>query len=142
MAEIKTKQTNADVKAFIEEFAATEQKKADGLALLEFFTKVTGHEAKMWGPTMIGFGQYHYKSERSAQEGDWPLVGFSPRKAAISLYVYSAAPGQEEMLTRLGKYKIGKGCIYANKLADIKKDVLEELIHSTINFLQEKFKQS
>ena len=84
---------------------------------------------------MIGFGQYHYKSERSKQEGDWFLVGFSPRKAAISLYVYSGCAGQDELLNDLGKFKMGKSCIYVNKLSDIDLDTLKKLIHSTIAFL-------
>jgi hypothetical protein len=88
----------------------------------------TGCEPKMWGPSIIGFGMYHYKSERSRQEGDWPLVGFSPRKAAISLYVYSGAAGQEDLLSGLGKFKMGKGCIYVKKLADIDQEVLKKLM--------------
>lgn len=101
----------------------------------------TGYEPKMWGESIIGFGKYHYKSERSTQEGDWPLVGFSPRKAAISLYVYSGCPGQEELLKDLGKFKMGKACIYINKLSDINQEALKKLIQSTIEFLQTKHKQ-
>ena len=138
MAEIKTKQTNANVEDFINTFANTEQKRKDGFELLKLMQDFTGYEAKMWGPTMIGFGQYHYKSEKSRQEGDWPLVGFSPRKAAISLYVYSGCPGQEDLLKDLGKFKMGKGCIYVNKLSDINLDILKKMMKSTIDFLQEK----
>lgn len=138
MAEIKTKQTNANVEDFINTFANTEQKRKDGFELLKLMQDFTGYEPKMWGPTMIGFGQYHYKSEKSRQEGDWPLVGFSPRKAAISLYVYSGCPGQEDLLKDLGKFKMGKGCIYVNKLSDINLDILEKMMKSTIDFLQEK----
>lgn len=101
----------------------------------------TGYEPKMWGESIIGFGKYHYKSERSTQEGDWPLVGFSPRIAAISLYVYSGCPGQEELLKDLGKFKMGKACIYINKLSDINQEALKKLIQSTIEFLQTKHKQ-
>lgn len=136
---IKTTQTEASVEDFINDFAATPQKKEDGFELLKLMKEHTGYDAKMWGPTMIGFGYYHYKSERSKQEGDWPLVGFSPRKAAISLYVYSAAPGQEELLKQLGKFTMGKGCIYVKKLADINIEVLKELISGTIKFLHEKW---
>ncbi|MCK7528814.1 MAG: DUF1801 domain-containing protein [Ignavibacteriales bacterium] len=88
----------------------------------------------MWGATMIGFGSYHYKSEKSRQEGDWPLVGFSPRKAAISLYVYSGCAGQEELLKELGKFKMGKGCIYIKKLSDINQDTLKKIMKTTIEF--------
>jgi hypothetical protein len=99
----------------------------------------TGFEPQMWGPSIIGFGTYHYKSDRSKQEGDWPLVGFSPRKAAISLYVFSGAPGQDEMLKNLGKFKMGKGCIYVKKLSDINVEVVKQLMDSTIHFLRKKF---
>ena len=89
MGELKTKQYDGDVFEFINPFANTEQKRKDSYELVEFMQKVTGYPPKMWGPSIIGFGSYHYKSKRSIQEGDWPLVGFSPRKAAISLYVFS-----------------------------------------------------
>ena len=92
MAELKTKQTDADVTDFINTFADTEQKRKDSFELLKIMQDFTGFEPKMWGASIIGFGRYHYKSTRSTQEGDWPLVGFSPRKAAISLYVYSGLP--------------------------------------------------
>ncbi|WP_129715644.1 DUF1801 domain-containing protein [Pedobacter sp. SYP-B3415] len=139
MAEIKTKPTAADVGEFIDAFADTEQKRLDALQLLQFMQEVTGHTAKVWGSSIIGFGSYHYTSERSRQEGDWPLVGFSPRKAAISLYVYSGAPGQEELLAGLGKFKMGKGCIYIKKLADVNQEVLKQLIETTIVFLEDKY---
>lgn len=136
---IKTTQTTASVADFINEFAATPQKKQDGFALLELMKGHTGYDPKMWGTSIIGFGLYHYKSEKSRQEGDWPLVGFSPRKAAISLYVYSGAPGQDELLKQLGKFTMGKGCIYVKKLSDINQEVLKEIISGTIDFLQEKW---
>ena len=140
MAEIKTKQTSADVAEFIRAFAQTEQKQQDGFELLKLMQETTGCEAKMWGPSIIGFGSYHYKSERSRQEGDWPLVGFSPRKAAISLYVFSGTEAQELLLKDLGKVKMGKGCIYVNKLSDINREVLVQLIRENIAFLKSKFK--
>lgn len=139
MAEIKTKMTDADVHEFINTFADTEQKKKDSFELLRLIKDLTGFEPKMWGPSMIGFGQYHYKSERSRQEGDWPLVGFSPRKTAISLYIYSGAPGQDELLKELGKYKMGKGCIYVKRLSDINLDALKKMIQTTIEHLQAKY---
>jgi hypothetical protein len=139
MAAIKTKQTDAVVSDFINSFANTDQKKKDGFELLKLMQDFTGYEPKMWGPSIIGFGQYHYKSERSKQEGDWPLVGFSPRKAAISLYVYSGCSGQDDLLKELGKFKMGKGCIYVTKLVDIDQEVLKKLIKTTIDFLQSKY---
>ncbi|MGD9993660.1 MAG: DUF1801 domain-containing protein [Salinivirgaceae bacterium] len=138
MAELKTKPNDADVREFIKAFADTDQKKEDSFELLKLMQDLTGFEPKMWGASIIGFGQYHYKSERSRQEGDWPLVGFSPRKTAISLYVYSGCSGQEELLKDLGKFKMGKGCIYVKKLSDINQEALKKLMLSTIEFLQKK----
>jgi hypothetical protein len=135
MAEIKTKQNNANVIEFINSFADSEQKRKDSFELLKLMQDFTGFEPKMWGPSMIGFGSYHYKSERSRQEGDWLLVGFSPRKAAISLYVYTGASEHEHLLEGLGKYKIGKACIYIKKLSDINQDVLRKLMKETIDYL-------
>lgn len=139
MAAIKTKQTDADVHEFIRAFASTEQKIADSFKLVELMRETTGYEPRMWGPSIIGFGVYHYKSSRSRQEGDWPLVGFSPRKQALSLYVYAGCKGQDEMLGQLGKYKMGKACIYVKKLSDIDVDVLKQLITSSVSFLREKY---
>jgi hypothetical protein len=139
MAALKTTKTNADVKDFINSFADTEQKRQDSFELLKLMREITGHEPKMWGPTMIGFGQYHYKSERSRQEGDWPLVGFSPRKAAISLYVYTGNPEHEHLLKDLGKFKMGKACIYIKKLSDINAVALKNLMNETISFLHAKY---
>ena len=136
MAELKTKKSGADVNEFINSFADTEQKRKDSYELLKLMREFTGFEPKMWGASMIGFGQYHYKSERSSQEGDWPLVGFSPRKAAISLYVYTGAPEHEHLLEGLGKFKKGAACIYVKKLSDIDQEALKKLMKTTIGFLQ------
>jgi hypothetical protein len=140
MAEIKTKQHSADVTGFINTFADTEQKRIDSFELLKLMQDFTGFEPKMWGPTIIGFGSYHYKSERSRQEGDWPLIGFSPRKAAISLYVFTGAKEHEYLLKDLGKFKMGKACIYVKKLSDINQDVLKKLMKETVDYLQFKYK--
>lgn len=139
MSTIKTQQTDADVYEFIRTFAQTERKQEDSYALVELMREVTGYEPKMWGPSIIGFGSYHYRSERSRQEGDWPLVGFSPRKAAISLYVFTGSPEHKYLLENLGKFKRGKACIYVNKLTDINLDALKILILETIAFLHEKY---
>lgn len=139
MAELKTKKNDADVDEFINSYANTEQKKQDSFELVKLMKDVSGYEPKMWGDSIIGFGQYHYKSERSSQEGDWMLIGFSPRKTAISLYVYTGCAGQEELLKDLGKFKIGKACIYVKKLADINQDPLKKLIKSSIDFLKAKY---
>ena len=140
MAELKTKLNNADVNKFISSFADTEQKRRDSFELIRLFQDFTGFEPRMWGQSIIGFGSYHYKSERSSQEGDWPLVGFSPRKSAISLYVYTATKEHEYLLEGLGKYKMGKACIYIKKLSDINQDVLKKLVKETANYLQSKYR--
>ncbi len=139
MAELKTKVNNADVVAFIKANANSEQQCSDSLALLKLMQDHTGYAPKMWGTSIIGYGVYHYKSTKSKQEGDWPLVGFSPRKKAISLYVYMGAKGQELLLKDLGKFKMGKACIYINKLSDINIDVLKNIMDTTIMYLKEKY---
>jgi hypothetical protein len=132
MAEIKTKATDADPMAFLD---AVEHptRRADGLALLEIYERVTGEPPRMWGTSMVGFGQYHYKSERSRQEGDWPLAAFSPRKAALTLYLMDGFAGGEdgryaELLAALGKHKTSRGCLYVTKLTDVDVSVLEAII--------------
>jgi len=140
MAELKTKQNNANVSEFINLFADSEQKRKDSFELLKLMQDFTGYEPTMWGPSIIGFGCYHYKSEKSRQEGDWPLIGFSPRKAAISLYVYTGAKEHEYLLEGLGKYKMGKVCIYVKKLSDINQGVLKKLMKETSDYLQTKYR--
>lgn len=140
MAELKTKQHDADVTEFINSFAGSEQKRKDSFELLKLMEDITGFKPLMWGPSIIGFGSYHYKSERSSQEGDWFLVGFSPRKAAISLYVFTGAEEHEHLLQDLGKFKMGKACIYVKKLSDINQDALKKLILTTVDYLKSKYK--
>lgn len=137
MAELKTKQHDGDVFEFINSFANTQQKREDSFELVKLMQKVTGHPPRMWGPSMIGFGSYHYKSNRSKQEGDWPLVAFSPRKAAISLYVFSGTPEHEYLLKDLGKFTMRKACIYVKRLSDINIEALERLMYATIEFLKD-----
>lgn len=131
MAEIKTQENEANVAEFIESYVSSEQKKQDSYQLMKLMEKVSGHPAKMWGTSLIGFGSYHYKSARSKQEGEWPLVAFSPRKTALSLYLYSGEE-QDELLAKLGKHTMGKGCVYVKKLADVDLSVLEKLIELKI----------
>lgn len=140
MAELKTQKTDASVTEFINAFADSEQKRKDSFELLKLMQDFTGHEPKMWGASIIGFGSYHYKSERSRQEGDWPLVGFSPRKAAISLYVFTGAEEHEYLLNDLGKFTRGKGCIYVKKLSDINQDALKKIMKASIDYLKAKYK--
>jgi len=136
MAKTKTKVTEADVLEFINSFVNSEQKKKDSFELMKILQDITGEEAKMWGPTIIGFGSYHYKYE-SGHEGDAPILGFSPRKAAFSLYIYSDTEKSNSILTDLGKFKMGKACIYANKLADINIPVFKELCIESIKYINE-----
>lgn len=127
MAELKTQKNNASVEDFINAVDG-DVKKQDGFALLKMFKEVTGEPAVMWGASIIGFGQYHYKSERSSQEGDWPLVGFSPRKQNLTLYVLSELEDYNDLLEKLGKHKTSKACLYINKLSDVDVDVLKQVI--------------
>lgn len=138
MAKNKTQTNDADVYEFIETFSNSEQKKKDSLELIEIMRKVSGFEPKMYGPSIVGFGNYHYKYN-SGHEGDAPLLGFSPRKAAISLYTFTGLEEHEHLLQDLGKFKMGKACIYVNKLSDIDLNVLDKMMKETIKFLEEKY---
>lgn len=141
MAKNKTTVTDASVEEFINTFTDSEQKKQDSFELLKIMQEVSGFEPKMYGPSIIGFGKYHYKYD-SGHEGVAPLLGFSPRKAAISFYIYSGYMGdaeQDKILERFGKFKMGKGCIYVKKLSDINIDVLKELMRRNIEFLHTKY---
>jgi hypothetical protein len=128
MAENKTRATGASVEEFL---AAVEHpvRHRDGLRLLEMMKEITGEQPEMWGPTIVGFGQYHYRYA-SGREGDAAAVGFSPRKASISLYGLTDGPEAAGLLPRLGKHKTGAGCLYVNKLADVDEAVLAELIRT------------
>ena len=133
--EQKTKETDHDVVEFIEKVDSP-KKREDAYKLLEIFEETSGFEAKMWGPSIIGFGSYHYKYA-TGHEGDAPLVGFSPRKAKISLYFATGDTEREETLKRFGKYTSGKSCVYINKVDDIDVEVLKELINQSITFLRD-----
>jgi hypothetical protein len=126
MAENKTKPTEVSSAAFIEAIADP-ARRADAKALVKLMREVTGEEPKMWGPSIIGFGSYHYKYE-SGREGDMPLAGFSPRKAAIVLYGATRAGDSPALLATLGKHTTGKGCLYIKNLADVDSTVLEGLL--------------
>ena len=134
MYEMKTKQNDSSVVDFIEQ-EENLSRRLDAYTLLEFYTKTTGLEAQMWGASIIGFGSYHYKYP-SGHQGDAMLVGFSPRKAAISLYFAPGEVEQEELLNDFGKHKRGKGCVYINKVSDINLDILGKLILQSIDYLK------
>lgn len=127
MGTIKTVVNDASVSAFINT-VTDETKREDSFALLKLFEKVTGEKAKMWGTSIIGFGSYHYKSEKSKQEGDWLQTGFSPRKQNLTIYISPSVEGFEELVQSLGKCKTTGGCLYIKRLADVDLKVLEKII--------------
>ncbi|SHM33841.1 DUF1801 domain-containing protein [Flavobacterium chilense] len=126
MAKNKTTETESSVTDFINKIE-DDAKKSDAFELVNIMQKATGFDSKMWGPSIIGFGSYHYKYD-SGHEGDAPLAAFSPRKAAISLYLSLSPENREELLSQLGKHKSSKGCIYVKKIADIDVEILKKLI--------------
>lgn len=134
MATNKTTETSANVNDFINQIT-DEIKRNDAFRLVDIFSNQTGFEAKLWGPSIIGYGSYHYKYA-SGHEGDAPLIAFSPRASAISLYLHLPAEQREDLLQRLGKTKSGKGCIYVKKLTDINLEVLNELIEISMKSLK------
>ncbi|WP_298895174.1 DUF1801 domain-containing protein [uncultured Psychroserpens sp.] len=136
MAKNKTTETEVNVTNFINSYVDNEQKKADSFQLIKLLSKWSGFEPKMWGPTIIGFGSYHY-IYASGHEGDAPLLGFSPRKSAFSLYVYSPTEENKHLLDNFGKFKMGKACIYVKKLSDINIETLEKMCEATIAYLNE-----
>lgn len=137
MYEQKTKQTEQSVIDFIEQIES-HAKKEDAYALLQLFEETTSYPAKMWGASIIGFGSYHYKYP-SGHEGDAALVGFSPRKAKISLYMAAYDTDRDDMLVRLGKHTAGAGCVYINKLKDVDMEVIKELIVRSMEFLRKTY---
>lgn len=128
MAEIKTHKTTQSVDAFLKTIEP-EQKQKDAFTLLKMMTDITGEEAALWSSNIVGFGTYHYKSERSSQEGDWMMSGFSPRKQNLTIYIMSGLKDSQDLLAKLGKHKISGGsCLYINKLADVDLEVLKTII--------------
>ena len=136
----KTKPTTVDPADFIASIEH-DTRREDALTLLELMGRLSGFEAKMWGPTMVGFGRYHYKYD-TGREGDWFLVGFSPRKANQVIYLMPGYENFDDELARLGKHKIGKSCLYINKLADVDLAVVEEMVRYTIDLLHENYETS
>ena len=137
MAKNKTAETSVDVFDFIS-LVESEQKRDDSYRLIKLMQEISGYDPKMWGPSIIGFGTYHYRYE-SGHEGDAPILGFSPRKAAISLYIYTGLEEHQYLLEDLGKYKIGKACIYVNKLADINEKSMIAIMEKSIEWVNEKY---
>ncbi|PKN95399.1 MAG: hypothetical protein CVU44_01570 [Chloroflexi bacterium HGW-Chloroflexi-6] len=130
MSENKTQKTNASVIDFLNSIP-DEKKRQDCLTVFEIMRQVTGLEPKMWGASIVGFGDVHYKYA-SGREGDWFKVGFSPRKQNLTLYIMDGFPRYQSLLADLGKHKTGVSCLYINKLADVNLDVLREMIAQSI----------
>ena len=138
MAKTKTVWTNANVNTFIKTTVESEQKQKESFELIKLMESVSGFKPKMWGPTIIGFGKYHYKYA-TGHEGDAPILGFSPRKAAFSLYVYCGVEEHRHLLDNLGKFTMGKVCIYVKKLSDINTKELTKLMKASIKYINEKY---
>ena len=130
MAENKTKPTKASVAEFIDAIP-DQTKRADAKTLVKLMQSATGEKPKMWGPSIIGFGSHHYVYD-TGREGDMPLIGFSPRKAANVLYSTTSFSGAEALLAKLGKHTTGKGCLYIKKLGDVDQEVLQSLIAKSV----------
>ena len=130
MAEPKTKPTGSSVSAFLKT-VADEDRRRDCLAVVKIMKEATWAEPRMWGPSIVGFGTYHYKYA-SGREGDWPLTSFSPRKNDLTLYNMGGFGRYEPLMSRLGKYKHGKACLYIKRLADIDLAVLKELVKASV----------
>jgi hypothetical protein len=138
MAELKTKPTKVSVTKFLERIA-DENRRKDCFTVLKLMKKITGEEPKMWGPSIVGFGTFHYKYA-SGREGDWPLTGFSPRKQNLTIYIMCGLNKNPELLKKLGKYKSTVSCLYVNKLENIDLKVLEKLIKESIKFTKKLYK--
>ena len=137
MVELKTRATKVSVKDFLNN-VADEQRREDAFNVLKIMKKITRKQPKMWGPSIVGFDQYHYRYD-SGHEGDMCMVGFSPRSQALTLYVMPGFKGQDTLLQKLGKHKSGKGCLYIKKLADIDPAVLEKIITAAYSHMKKKY---
>lgn len=126
MAELKTKLNDGSVTEFLNS-VEHKKRREDSFKVLALMSNVLNEEPKMWGSSIIGFGNYHYKYE-SGREGDWFVAGFSPRKQSLTLYIMSGFEQYDALMEKLGKYKTGKSCLYINKLEDVDLDVLRELV--------------
>lgn len=137
MAENKTKATGASVTAFINSID-DKQKRADARKVAAMMRKATGKRAKLWGPSIVGYGTYHYKYA-SGREGDFLMTGFSPRKQALTVYVIPGFEHFETLMKKLGKYKTGKSCLYIKRLSDVDEEILEQLINRSVKYMREHY---
>ena len=134
MAAVKTQRNTADVRAYLES-VAHKTRREDAFILLDLMRQVTGESAEMWGGSIVGFGSYRYKYD-SGREGEWMLTGFAPRKASMTLYIMPGFDAYADLLSRLGKHRIGKSCLYINKLADVDLAVLRQLIAESVKAMR------
>ncbi len=137
MAELKTQRNDGDVQAFLQSITH-EKRREDSLAMLEIMQAITGEPPKMWGNSIVGFGDYHYKYE-SGREGDFFITGFSPRKQSLTLYIMAGFDRYNDLMARLGQYKTGKSCLYINRLEDVDPDVLKELIRESVQYMIKRY---
>jgi len=137
MAELKTKPTDNSVEAFLQT-VEDEKKREDCFVILDLMKRITQAAPKMWGSSIVGFGNYHYKYE-SGREGDWFLTGFSPRKQSLTIYIMAGFDRYDELMAKLGKYKTGKSCLYIRKIEDVDMNVLRELIQQSVEHLSRKY---
>lgn len=137
MTENKTRETSANVTAFISA-VSSEAQRADAIVLAAMMERLSGEPPRMWGPSIIGFGRYHYKYE-SGRQGKSPRIGFSPRKGQTVLYVMGSFASRDALIARLGKIKTGKGCIYVKRLADVDSAALEQLLQDSLAAMDEKY---
>lgn len=135
---LKTKKNKKSVASFIQAVPDPERRK-DAKELLQLMKEVTGEAPAMWGTSIIGFGTYHYKSERSQQEGDWPLTGFSPRKAALSVYIMPGYRDYGALLKKLGPHKMGRSCLYIKRLSDIHKPTLKKIVAEGVRYMRKHY---
>lgn len=134
MTELKTQPTDSSITDFLDS-VEDEQKRADAYAIMELMREVTGETPQMWGDSIVGFGSYHYVYE-SGREGDWFLVGFSPRKRNLTLYIMSGFDEYDGLLDRLGKHSTGKSCLYVKRLSDVEEDALRELVQKSVQHMR------
>ncbi len=135
MSELKTQKNDESVEEFLNG-VENDRRREDSFAILELMKAVTGEEPSMWGPSIVGFGSYHYKYA-SGREGDWMKVGFSPRKQNLTLYIMDGFNSHEDLLKKLGKHKTGKSCLYINKLEDVDQEVLKELVRQSVDSISD-----
>jgi len=137
MTEPKTGRNQASVQAFLDS-VENEKRRNDARVVLQLMREITGETPVMWGPSIVGFGSYHYRYE-FGREGDWMLTGFSPRRQALTLYIMGGFRRHEDLRSKLGKYKTGKACLYVNKLEDIDIDVMRQLVAESVAYMRQTY---